>query len=465
MYTDLPGGKMSLHLSDLSEEVLRMNYAVRGPIVARAQELEKEGKTIIYCNIGNPQSLGQKPVTYIRNVLSACEQPALLNKDTRVFEEDVREKAHYILEQSKFGLGAYSDSKGMLFVREAIAQFIMGRDSFGGVHQSADEKHIFLTDGASKGVQSALRLLISSKKDGILIPIPQYPLYSATITLYGGQQIGYYLDEDSGWSLDEQILEDAIQNAKNRGIRARAIVVINPGNPTGGVLSEENIRMIVGFAKRHNLALLADEVYQENIYKPGARFVSFAHAMAKLAEHEVSLFSFHSVSKGFFGECGHRGGYMEVRNVPEDVMTQITKLQSVSLCANLAGQVLAYLLVSPPKEGEPSFRQFAQERSSILAELSKRAKILVDGLNRIPGFRCQPIDGAMYAFPSIELPPGSSDEEYCMALLEDAGVCVVAGSGFGQKPGTAHFRTTILPPTDQIEKVIDKIEAFHSRYR
>jgi aspartate/methionine/tyrosine aminotransferase len=151
--------------------------------------------------------------------------------------------------------------------------------------------------------------------------------------------------------------------------------------------------------------------------------------------------------------------------VPEDVVAQITKLQSVSLCANLAGQVITYLLVSPPKEGEPSFLQFAQERSSILDELSKRARILVDGLNRIPGFRCQPIDGAMYAFPSIDLPSGSSDEAYCMALLEDTGVCVVAGSGFGQMPGTAHFRTTILPPTDQIENVIEKIEAFHKRYK
>ena len=456
---------MPLQKSDLSDAVINTYYAVRGPIVARAQQLENTGKEIIYCNIGNPQALKQKPITFVRNTLAACEQPELLKSPNIDLMEDAKEKAHYILEQSKHGLGAYSESKGLRFVRKAIADFIISRDSFNGVEQNADFENIYLTDGASKGVQAALTLLIAKKNDGILIPIPQYPLYSATITLYGGQQIGYYLDEESGWSLDEQMLEDAIQQALAKGIHARAIVVINPGNPTGGVLTENNIRMVIHFAKRHNLTILADEVYQENIYKPGARFISFAHVMTSMKEKEVSLFSFHSVSKGFFGECGHRGGYMEVRNVPPEVIDQITKLQSISLCANLPGQILAYLMVSPPKPQDPSFQQFADERSAILTELAKRAKMLEEGLNSISGYHCQPIYGAMYAFPSITLPPGKSDDDYCMALLEQTGVCVVAGSGFGQKPGTAHFRTTILPPTEQIEKVIDALERFHRTWK
>jgi len=456
---------MPLQKSDLSDAVINTYYAVRGPIVARAQKLENSGKEIIYCNIGNPQALKQKPITFVRNTLAVCEQPELLKSPNIDLMEDVKEKAHYILEQSKHGLGAYSESKGLGFVRKAIADFIISRDSFNGVEQNADFENIYLTDGASKGVQAALTLLIAKKNDGILIPIPQYPLYSATITLYGGQQIGYYLDEESGWSLDEQMLEDAIQQTLAKGIHARAIVVINPGNPTGGVLTENNIRMVIHFAKRHNLTILADEVYQENIYKPGARFISFAHVMTSMKEKEVSLFSFHSVSKGFFGECGHRGGYMEVRNVPSEVIDQITKLQSISLCANLPGQILAYLMVSPPKPQDPSFQQFADERSAILTELAKRAKMLEEGLNSISGYHCQPIYGAMYAFPSITLPPGKSDDDYCMALLEQTGVCVVAGSGFGQKPGTAHFRTTILPPTEQIEKVIDALERFHRTWK
>jgi len=156
---------------------------------------------------------------------------------------------------------------------------------------------------------------------------------------------------------------------------------------------------------------------------------------------------------------------MEVRNLPCEVIDQITKLQSISLCANLPGQILTYLMVSPPKPGDPSFQQFANERNAILTELAKRAKMLHEGLNSIPGYRCQPIDGAMYAFPSITLPPGKSDDDYCMALLEQTGVCVVAGSGFGQKPGTAHFRTTILPPTEQIERVVDALGKFHRTWK
>lgn len=456
---------MSLQISDLSSAVLHTHYAVRGAIAVRAQQLETQGKEVIYCNIGNPQSLGQTPLAYVRDVLALCEQPELLKRADHLLPDDIREKARYILDQSKYGLGAYSESKGLRFVRAAISKFIAARDSHDGVEQVSNPDHVYLTDGASKGVQAALRLLIASGNDGILIPIPQYPLYSATITLYGGRQIGYYLDEDSGWSLGEGLLEDAVQGAIKEGIRPRAIVVINPGNPTGSVLSEDNMRMLIQFAKRHNLAILADEVYQENIYRPGLRFISFAHLMSKLGEREVSLFSFHSTSKGFFGECGQRGGYMEVRNVPEEVIAQITKLQSVSLCANLPGQILTYLMVSPPKPGEPSFARYAGERARILAELAARATMMHEGLNRIPGIRCQPIDGAMYAYPSVSLPPGRTDEEYCMALLEATGVCVVPGSGFGQKPGSAHFRTTILPPMGQLERVIAAIAAFHGQWK
>jgi len=153
-----------------------------------------------------------------------------------------------------------------------------------------------------------------------------------------------------------------------------------------------------------------------------------------------------------------------VRNVPEEVIAQITKLQSVALCANLPGQVMTYLMVNPPKPADPSYKRYVEERSHILSELAQRAKILEEGLNRIPGIHCQPIQGAMYAYPSISLPAGKTDEEYCMALLEQTGVCVVPGTGFGQKPGTAHFRTTILPPTRQIEAVIDAVDAFQRQW-
>ncbi|HOX17241.1 MAG TPA: aminotransferase class I/II-fold pyridoxal phosphate-dependent enzyme, partial [Spirochaetales bacterium] len=223
--------------------------------------------------------------------------------------------------------------------------------------------------------------------------------------------------------------------------------------------------MIVGFAKEHDLCILADEVYQENVYRPGARFTSFAKVMHELGEKDVPLFSFHSISKGFSGECGHRGGYFEIRNVPAEVAAQILKLQSVSLCANVPGQVATWLMVKPPAEGGPSHAEYVRERDHILGELRSRARLLADGLNAIPGIHSNEVAGAMYAFPRIELPAGRSDSDWAMALLEKEGVCVVPGTGFGQIPGTAHFRTTILPPTAALEDVVKRIARFHASFR
>jgi aspartate/methionine/tyrosine aminotransferase len=341
-----------------------------------------------------------------------------------------------------------------------VAEFILERD-----HIGVDPDAIFLTDGASKGVQTILRLLIGKPTDGIMVPIPQYPLYSATITLYEGRMVPYYLDEANGWKLSQAMLESSLAKAKAEGTDVRAICVINPGNPTGAVLDEANIAMIVAFAKAHGLSILADEVYQENIYLPGDEFVSFAKVLRQADAKDVSLFSFHSCSKGFLGECGVRGGYFEYRNVPDDVAAQILKLQSVSLCANLAGQTATYAMVRPPKPGMPSYATYAAEKGAILDTLKQRALLLAKGLNCIEGISCNVIAGAMYAFPSVTLPPGRSDSDYAMALLEQTGICVVPGSGFGQAEGTAHFRTTILPPTEKIQKVVDALGEFHRSYR
>jgi aspartate/methionine/tyrosine aminotransferase len=159
-----------------------------------------------------------------------------------------------------------------------------------------------------------------------------------------------------------------------------------------------------------------------------------------------------------------RGGYFECRNVPADVAAQILKLQSVSLCSNLAGQVATYAMVHPPRPGDISYELYNREKTAILEEMKKRAILLAEGLNKIEGISCNAIAGAMYAFPCITLPVGKSDEDYCMALLEETGICVVPGSGFGQVEGTAHFRTTILPPTEKIRQVAEKLGAFHRAY-
>ncbi|TFG84101.1 MAG: aminotransferase class I/II-fold pyridoxal phosphate-dependent enzyme, partial [Spirochaetales bacterium] len=280
---------MALSIGDLGKAILETEYAVRGPIVARAVELERSGREIIYCNIGNPQALEQKPLSWVRRVLALCEYPELSRLAPGAFAADVVEAVAKILAGTKHGLGAYSESKGVRAIREAVANFIKERDGI-----DADPDAIFLTDGASKGVQAALRLLLAKPSDGIMVPIPQYPLYSASITLYEGKQVNYYLDEQNDWKLSRKILEESLADAKHFGVSVKAIVVINPGNPTGSVLDEDNIAMIVDFASEHGLTILADEVYQENVYRAGDRFTSFAKVMHNKGEENVSLFSFHS---------------------------------------------------------------------------------------------------------------------------------------------------------------------------
>lgn len=465
--------------SQLSEKLLNAEYAVRGPIVQRAQELEAQGKKIVYCNIGNPQALKQQPLTCLRQLLCLVEYPPLLDNPTVVaqFPKDVVQRARFILSKHAPGTGAYTESAGLLFIRQAVADFITRRDGI-----PANPAAIILTDGASKGAQAVLTALLRSPHDGFMIPIPQYPLYSASLTLFGGQAIGYFLDEDNHWQLSEASLTESLARAKKDGVHPVGIVVINPGNPTGAVLSRENIEMILRFARRHELAVIADEVYQENVYASGCAFHSFAKVMHTLGDTETPLFSLHSTSKGFFGECGHRGGYLEFRNIPEDVLAEFIKLQSISLCANAPGQIATYVMVAPPQPGDESYDRYVQERDGILENLKQKADIIGEGINTIPGMSVDFPQGAMYAFVRFELPekagidvkamsPEESaacaakrDGEYCMALLEETGICVVPGSGFGQRPGTLHFRTTFLPPQGEILELVGKLGEFHREY-
>jgi alanine transaminase len=463
----------------LNPNLLEAQYAVRGPIVTRAQQLEEEGRKIIYCNIGNPQALKQKPLKYIRQMMSILEYPELLNnKETAaMYPKDIIAKAKAFLERHPHGTGAYTQSSGIPFIKQAVADFIQRRDGI-----PAKRDNIILTDGASKGVQATLLALLKNANDGFMVPIPQYPLYSASITLYGGKTVGYFIDEQNHWQLNEKILTESISAATAEGIHPVAIAVINPGNPTGAVLSHENIRMIIGFAKKHNLSILADEVYQENVYDRGSKFFPFAKTMHEMKEQSVSLFSFHSVSKGFLGECGHRGGYFEMRNVPDDVLAEMVKLQSISLCANVPGQIATYLMVSPPQPGDESYETYIAERDGILNALKSKAELLGSEINTIKGMSLEIPQGAMYAFVRFELPHDSAfdvkamtpeeriqyeakrDSAYCMSLLEETGICVVPGSGFGQVPGTLHFRTTFLPPLDEIKEFVVKLRDFHEKY-
>ncbi len=468
----------------VNPNILEMEYAVRGPIPQRAAVLKQQGKAIILCNIGNPQALGQAPITYYRQVLSLLEEPSKIQRERQLkalFEEtplsEIKEDdfiADFVLDLSEeiltkigTGMGAYTDSKGIYFIREAVANFIDERDGIGltgGI--PADPEKVFLTSGASEGAKSVIDLLIADPKDGIMIPIPQYPLYSATIKKAGGVQVNYYPDEERGWVLNRSMLDESLAQARANGVNVKGIVVINPGNPTGAVLGEQSIQDVIRFAMDNSLVIIADEVYQENIYT--GEFISFAKA---LGSQDVPLFSLHSISKGFYGECGHRGGYLEVRNPPKvagtnlDFVDLLTKNASVSLCSNTAGQVLTYLMVSPPKEGSQPHQQFILEKQKILRELHEKATMIREAFTQMDGVECFGETSAMYLFPRLsKLPAGTNDFDYCMALLEETGLCVVNGSGFGQKEGTQHLRIAFLPPQELLAEVLPQWIKFHNAY-
>ena len=474
-----------LHIA-VNRNILEMEYAVRGPIPKRATELKKQGIATILCNIGNPQALGQKPITFYRQVLSLVEYPSRIERErklTNLLKNNVKalsglETTDYIsdyvldlserlLSKMEHGLGAYSASNGPLFIREAIAEFINRRDGVDSSSSaSSNPDHIFLTNGASEGAKHIVELLVANKNDGIMIPIPQYPLYSASMKKAGGVQVNYYPDEDHGWTLNRSILEQSLNSARKDGVTVKGIVVINPGNPTGAILEEKTIREVIDFAKENDIVIIADEVYQENVY--GAQFVSFAKVLGK---EEVPLFSLHSISKGFYGECGHRGGYLEVRNPPKVSGTNaslteiILKQASVCLCSNTVGQLLVYLMVNPPEEGTEPYRQFIEEKQSRLSELFDKATMIREAFKQMDSVECFGRTGAMYLFPRLNrLPEGSTDFDYCMNLLETTGLCTVNGSGFGQKKGTHHLRIAFLPPKKVIEEVLPKWIHFHNEY-
>ena len=317
-----------------------------------------------------------------------------------------------------------------------------------------------------------------------MIPTPQYPIYSATIDLLGGQKVGYYLDEKNKWNLNMKELERSLKEAQDNGTNVVGFVLINPGNPTGAVLSKEAVRDVVQFCSKHNLVLLADEVYQENVYDETAEFYSCkraAYDVGLLQKDDdgamianVELASFHSTSKGVFGECGRRGGYMELTGFDSKAKDQLYKLASASLCSSVNGQCMTALMCRGPAPGDESYESHEAEKAAIFDSLKRRAKLVEIGLDAIPGFSCQPCQGAMYCFPSVDMPPGAIEEAarqgttpdtlYALSLLERTGICVVPASGFGQEPGRYGFRTTFLPPEEDMARSVEAMKVHHEEF-
>ncbi|KAL3654027.1 Glutamate--glyoxylate aminotransferase 2 [Castilleja foliolosa] len=463
-----------LDYENLNENIKKCQYAVRGELYLRASELQKEGKKIIFTNVGNPHALGQRPLTFPRQVIALCQAPFLLDDPNvgLVFPADAIARAKHYLALTSGGLGAYSDSRGLPGIRKEVADFIERRDGY-----PSDPELIFLTDGASKGVMQMLNAVINGASDGILVPVPQYPLYSASIALLGGSLVPYYLEETANWGLDIVNLRQSVAQARSQGITVRAMVIINPGNPTGQCLSEANLREVLNFCYQNNLLLLGDEVYQQNIYQDERPFISARKVLMGMGgpiSKELQLVSFHTISKGFMGECGQRGGYFEMTNISPKAVEEIYKVASISLSPNVPAQILMGIMVNPPKPGDISYDRYARESKGILESLRRRAQLMTDGFNSCRNVVCNFTEGAMYSFPQIRLPPKAieaankagkvPDVFYCLKLLEDTGISTVPGSGFGQKDGVFHLRTTILPAEEDMPAIMDSFKKFNDEF-
>ncbi|WVQ95205.1 hypothetical protein IAU59_002299 [Kwoniella sp. CBS 9459] len=482
----MPSRAPALDLKTINPAVLDVHYAVRGELALKADQYtqtladpKQKGSLpfdhVVTANIGNPQQRGlnQVPLTYWRQVISLLENPPLFKEHLdvikQIYPEDVIERAKSLHEEIG-SVGAYTHSKGVLAIRKRVAKFIEERDGY-----PADPESIYLTAGASAGVSSTLSIALQ-EGDGCMIPIPQYPLYTATLAYLKAKPIPYYLSEANDWSMDHETLVKAVEEAKKQNVPVKALVIINPGNPTGACLSHEAMEAVVQLCYEEGIVLMADEVYQTNIYDPSHRpFVSFKKVlkgMPKEIADSVELISFHSISKGVSGECGRRGGYFECVNISEEVMEQVYKMASVTLCPPVSGQVGVDLMVSPPKQGEPSYEQWKQETSLIHENLKERSYLMAEHFNKLPGVSCNPAEGAMYLFPKIQMPQKAIDEAkkrgkeadvmYALDLLDATGICAVAGSGFGQEPGTYHIRVTALCP--ETSEFVGRFEKFHNEF-
>lgn len=388
--------------------VENVRYAIRN-VAAEAAKLEAQGREVLYCNVGDPLKF------------DFTTPPHLVEA---------------VLEAMRDGHNGYAPSAGILAAREAVAREA-ARVGIRGV----TPQDVVVTYGASEAIELCLTALLEPG-DGLLLPSPGYPLYNAVAAKLAVDAIPYFLDEANGWSLDLAEIEAKV------GPRTRAIVISNPNNPTGAVLERRVLEGLLDIARRHRLVVLSDEIYDRLLYER-------AHVPTASLVDDVPILTFNGLSKSYLA-CGWRVGWVVFCNghlMPE-LRAAVLRLADARLSAP-----------TPPQHAiGPALAGPQDHLTQMVARLRARRDLMVRRLNAIPGISVVPPAGAFYAMPSIELPPGlDSDEAFVMALLRETGVLFVHGSGFGQRPGTAHFRVVFLPPPDVLTSAFDRLEAFVQR--
>jgi alanine transaminase len=414
-----------LTLDNINPHVRAAQYAVRGELAVkseqyRAQLAKGEGKnlpfdTVIAANIGNPQQLDQKPITFFRQVASLLENPQLLEHEDVLtsslgYKKDVVARAHKLLGEVK-SVGAYSQSQGAPGIRQSVAEYIERRDGYPSTFQN-----IYLSNGASSGVNTLLHVICAKPETGIMVPIPQYPLYTATLSVLDARCVPYYLDESADWGTSLEAIQTSYDKAVAEGTDVKAICIINPGNPTGASLPAKDIESVLKFAAKNHLVVIADEVYQTNVFI--GEFISFKKALRDLqaaspGEYDhIELASLHSVSKGMVGECGHRGGYFELVGFNEEVAQEIYKFISIQLCPPVLGQCIVEMMVNPPREGDESYALYKKEYDGIFEGLKVRANALYKAFKKMEGVECSEPQVRILLTP-VSRPPTDSSRAPC----------------------------------------------------
>ncbi|HYE85443.1 MAG TPA: aminotransferase class I/II-fold pyridoxal phosphate-dependent enzyme [Vicinamibacterales bacterium] len=391
-----------------AKRVDRFTYAIRN-IVAEAKKVEAAGTRVRYLNIGDPNQFG------------FLTPPHLIEAVAKAMRD---------------GHNGYVPSPGIAEAREAAAADFVSR----GVNVSADR--VLITSGTSEGIELALTGIVDEGEE-VLVPSPTYPLYTAVLAKIGAQPVYYRTDHTNDWQPDLEHLESLI-NAKTR-----ALVVIDPNNPTGAIYPESTRRALIAIAERHGLVILADEVYGDLAYDGPVP------AMAAL-DNDAPIISYSSLSKAYLAP-GWRAGWMAVGSSPrlDAALAAIKKLADGRLCSPGPMQYAVTAALTGDRSHQVGFRQ----------QLRARAELTANRMNAIPGMSCVMPKGAFYAMPKVDLPPGKTDVDYVLGLLRAKGVLTVYGSGFGTALPDGFFRIVFLASLDELSAIYDDVADFTAEFR
>lgn len=398
-----------------SEKLRDVLYDIRGPVSARAAQLESEGHRILKLNIGNPQPFGfDAPAEILQDVIAALP-----------------------------GSAGYSDSRGIQSARRAVVHHYQLSEGF----PALDIDHVWIGNGVSELIQIALQALLNNG-DEVLIPIPDYPLWTAVTNLAGGRPVHYRCTEDDDWNPDIEDLESKITP------RTRAIVVINPNNPTGAVYSRATLERLVDLARRHDLVLMADEIYDKILYDDAVHI-----PLASVAPDVLTL-TFNGLSKAY-RVCGYRAGWLAVTGPLErarDYLEGITLLASMRLCPNVPAQNAIQVALG----GYQSINELILPGGRLL----EQRDTAVTELRKIPGVSVVQPRGALYAFPRLdpEVHPIKDDQQLALDLLESEKILITQGTGFNW-PDPDHLRIVTLPWARDLAEAIGRLGQFLSSYR